>query len=72
MSEWTFPTRDAVLVSAILVAGIAIPGLLRGFLHEMGYDLLGSVVFVVGYGTMVFLLWYGWIRPLDITGPAEQ
>ena len=44
----------------------------RGLLAERGFDLLGSVVFIFGYGTMVTLLWWGWVRPLDITGPSER
>ena len=64
--------RDVLLVIALLVVGIGGSGIARGLLHEQGYDALGSVVFVMGYGTMVFLLWYGWIRPLDITGPKGR
>jgi hypothetical protein len=30
------------------------------------------VVFVVGYAGMVVLVWWGWVRPLDITGPAGR
>jgi hypothetical protein len=62
-------TRDVLLVAVILLVGIGGSGLMRGLLVERGYDAIGSAVFVVGYGTMVVLLWYGWVRPLDITGP---
>ncbi|MFT4921399.1 MAG: hypothetical protein ACI8XM_000596, partial [Haloarculaceae archaeon] len=24
------------------------------------------------YGTMIGVLWYGWVRPLDLTGPTES
>lgn len=64
--------RSRLLVIALLVAGIGGSGIARGLLHEQGYEALGSAVFVVGYGTMVFLLWYGWVRPLDITGPSGR
>jgi len=64
--------RDTLLIISLLVIGIGGSGLARGLLAERGYDALGSVIFVMGYGTMVFLLWYGWIRPLDITGPSER
>jgi hypothetical protein len=63
--------RDTLLVVLILVLGIGGSGLARGFLTERGHDVLGSAVFVLGYGTMVVLLWWGWLRPLDITGPSE-
>jgi len=64
--------RDTLLIILLLVLGIGGSGLARGLLAEQGYDALGSTVFVIGYGTMVFLLWYGWIRPLDITGPSGR
>jgi len=64
--------RDTMLIILLLLVGIGGSGLARGFLAEQGRGALGSVVFVTGYGTMVVLLWWGWIRPLDITGPSER
>jgi hypothetical protein len=72
MDTDAFLNRDALLVIALLVVGIGGSGIARGLLHEQGYEALGSAVFVMGYGTMVFLLWYGWVRPLDITGPSGR
>jgi hypothetical protein len=63
--------RDTALILSLLVLGIGGSGLARGVLAERGYDALGSAVFITGYGTMVVLLWWGWLRPLDITGPDE-
>lgn len=65
-------TRDKVLLLTILFVGIAGTGLARRFLGELGYDGVGEIVFVLGYGGMVFAIWYGWIRPLDITGPQGR
>jgi hypothetical protein len=72
MDADAFLTRDTLLVILLLVIGIGGSGLARGLLAEQGYNALGSAVFVLGYGTMVFLLWWGWIRPLDITGPSGR
>jgi len=72
MDTDTFLSQDTLLVIAILVVGIGGSGIARGLLVERGFDALGSVVFVLGYGTMVVLLWWGWVRPLDITGPSER
>jgi len=72
MDADAFLSRDTMLIILLLVLGIGGSGLARGLLAEQGYDVLGSAVFVVGYGTMVFLLWWGWIRPLDITGPSGR
>jgi hypothetical protein len=64
-------TRNNLLLALVLLVGVAGSGLARRWLGEAGYDVLGSVVFVLGYGGMVLLIWYAWIRPLNITGPAE-
>ncbi len=63
-------TRDRLLLAAVLVVGIAGTGIVRRQLGVLGYNGLGRLVFILGYGVTVFLVWYGWIRPLDITGPA--
>jgi hypothetical protein len=62
-------TRDKLLVAALLLVGIAGSGIARRILGELGYSDLGAIVYILGYGGMVFALWYGWIRPMNITGP---
>ena len=64
--------RDAVLLALVLFVGVAGPGLARRFLGEAGYTNLGRLVFLLGYGAMVVVVWYVWIRPLDITGPSGR
>ncbi|KTG09360.1 hypothetical protein AUR64_16400 [Haloprofundus marisrubri] len=71
-SDGRLLTRDNLLLILILFVGIAGTGIVRRLLGELGYNGIGRVVFVIGYGGMIFALWYGWIRPLDITGPAER
>ncbi|EJN59380.1 hypothetical protein [Halogranum rubrum] len=63
---------DRVLVLAILFVGVVGSGLARWFLGNAGYPTLGSFVFVSGYATMVFVLWYGWLREMDLTGPGGR
>lgn len=65
-------TRDKLLLVTILVLGIAGSGIARRLLGELGYNEVGRVVFILGYGGMILALWYGWVRPLDITGPTER
>ncbi|QOS12480.1 uncharacterized protein HfgLR_11715 [Haloferax gibbonsii] len=64
-------SRGNLLLAAVVTLGIVLPGVARRFLGEAGYTDLGMVVFVLGYAGMVFVVWYGWIRPLDITGPSQ-
>ncbi|MFC7202480.1 hypothetical protein ACFQJC_03065 [Haloferax namakaokahaiae] len=65
-------TRSRLLLIAVVTGGIIVPGLLRRFLGEAGYTDLGMLVFVLGYAGMVVVVWYGWLRPMDITGPEDQ
>jgi hypothetical protein len=63
-------SRRVLSLVAVLAVGVVGSGLARYTLGTLGYEALGSAVYVVGYATMVVVVWYGWIRPLDITGPA--
>ena len=64
-----FFSSDTALLALILLVGIAGSGVARWGLGQLGLDTLGMLVFVMGYGGMVIVLYLGWIRPLDITGP---
>lgn len=61
--------ESTLLLIGVLFVGIVGSGLARWLFGTAGYNTLGRFVFVLGYGTMVLTLWYGWLRPLDITGP---
>ncbi|XVH32277.1 hypothetical protein ACNS7O_03585 [Haloferacaceae archaeon DSL9] len=66
-----FLTADRALLIAIILVGIIGSGVAAWAFGRAGYSDIGQVVFVIGYGGMVFAIWYGWIRPLDIRGPEE-
>lgn len=53
-----------------LAAGVIVPGLADYALSAAGYPSMGTVVWVVGYLTMALVVWYRWLRPIDLTGPA--
>ena len=48
-----------------LVTGIIVPGVLDYLFSTAGLPQIGAVVWTVGYGIMIFILWYGWVRPID-------
>ncbi|WP_423750641.1 hypothetical protein [Salinirarus marinus] len=72
MASRTLRTRNTLLLAVVLVSGVVLPGLARWWLGTLGLDTLGSAVFTVGYATAAFVVWYGWIRPIDFTGSAER
>lgn len=65
-------TRDNVALVALLLAGVVGSGLMRYWFGRLGMPTLGTIVFVLGYGAMVAAAWYGWVRPLDLTGPGNE
>ena len=61
--------RDTVGLGLTLVAVVVVPGLASAVISSLGYDGLDSLVWAVGYGSGALLVWYVWIRPLDISAP---
>lgn len=54
----------------VLVTGIVVPGVMNyAFSVVLDQQMLGRLVWVLGYTLMIAVIWYGWIRPLDFTGP---
>lgn len=55
----------------VLVTGITVPGLLVYWLSSIGASQLGEIVWALGYGTTILVIWYVWIRPIEfgLTGP---
>jgi hypothetical protein len=62
-------TRRAFVV--VVLAGVAGTGILVRLVTAAGYPTLASLCWAVGYGGMVLVLWYGWLRPLDLTGGTD-
>jgi len=50
----------------VIGVGIVGTGLLVSVLARADLGTLGTVVWVAGYGTTVLVLWWGWLRPLDL------
>lgn len=63
--------REKLAPVLAALAVIVLPGLASFALDEAGYQTVGSAVWAIGYGTGILMLWYVWIRPLDITGPES-
>lgn len=64
-------TRSSrVQLGLVLVVGIVVPGFADYVLSTAGYPSVGMVVWAFGYLTMALVVWYRWLRPLDLSGPA--
>jgi hypothetical protein len=57
----------------VLATGIVVPGVLNYYVSAvLGQQMLGRVVWVIGYTAMVLVIWYVWLRPLDFVGPERD
>jgi hypothetical protein len=56
----------------VITGTIVLPGLLVYILEAYGLSTFGDFIWIIGYGTGIFVAWYIWIRPLDLVGASEQ
>ena len=61
--------NNTIALGLTVAAVVIVPGVANWYLSQLGYPWVGSAVWATGYGLGVILIWYEWIRPLDITGP---
>lgn len=57
-------------LALVLFVTVAVPGVADYFLSAAGYDTLGMIVWIGGYGAGILLIWLVWVRPIDFHGPV--
>lgn len=62
--------REKLAFGLVLAAIVVVPGLATAVINSLGYSTLGSITWVIGYGSGVFAIWFVWLRPLDLRGPS--
>ncbi|MXR43099.1 hypothetical protein GRX01_17355 [Halobaculum sp. WSA2] len=68
--KYPFGLSSRLLFVVVVVVGIIGPGLAVYALDNAGLRLLSDIVWLTGYGTTIFVVWYIWLRPLDFTGSS--
>ncbi|QSG04027.1 hypothetical protein [Natranaeroarchaeum sulfidigenes] len=53
----------------LVAVGVVVPGIVARYLNEVGYGVIGTFIFGMSFFALVFIAWYIWIRPIDLTGP---
>ncbi|MFB6073776.1 MAG: hypothetical protein ABEJ89_02045 [Haloarculaceae archaeon] len=69
MAERSAARGRIVEFALTVVAIILVPGLAHFVLSGLGYPTVGTLTWVVGYGSGALYVWYRWIRPLNIVAP---
>ena len=68
--QYPFGLSSRQLFFLVVVVGLIGPGFAVNILDRANLRLLSDIVWVVGYGSTIFVLWFIWIRPLDLVGPS--
>lgn len=56
----------------VVLVGLIGPGLLVYTFEQANLSAVADLVWIVGYGTTVFVVWFIWLRPLDFAGSSAQ
>lgn len=56
----------------VLAAGVALSGIADFALTQAGYAGLGAYVWATGYAGTILLLFFLYVRPLELTGPDGE
>ena len=70
--EYPFGLSSWQLVVLVVLVGFIGPGFLVYALEEVNLPVVADIVWLVGYGTSVLVVWFVWIRPLDLVGSSGQ
>jgi len=70
--QYPFGISSRLWFVVVVVVGLIGPGLLVYALEKVSLSAIGDLVWIVGYGTTVFVVWFFWIRPLDMVGSSGQ
>lgn len=70
--EYPFGLSSRQLFVFVVIIGLIGPGLLVTVLESANLSTLANVVWITGYGTTIFVVWYIWVRPIDFTGSRPQ
>lgn len=67
MIELTSKVKFAI----ILTVGIVVPGTLAYAFSMSEFSQVGTIIWVLGYGATIVVIWYNWVRPInfEIIGP---
>ncbi|WP_436923442.1 hypothetical protein [Halosimplex amylolyticum] len=62
--------RGDIALALALLVGIALTGQVAGLVRSVGFSAASGLVWPIGYGSIVLVAWYVWIRPIDLRAPT--
>lgn len=70
--QYPFGLSSPQFAVLVVLVGLIGPGLLVYTLEQANLSGVADLVWIVGYGTTVFVVWFIWLRPLDFAGSSAQ
>jgi hypothetical protein len=70
--EYPFGLSRLQFAGFVMVVGLIGPGFLVYALEQANLSGVADFVWMVGYGTTIFVVWFIWLRPLNLVGPSGQ
>ncbi|MBX0297903.1 hypothetical protein [Haloarcula nitratireducens] len=70
--EHPFGLMSPQFAVLVVLVGLIGPGLLVHTFEEANLSAVADLVWIVGYGTTIFVVWFIWVRPLDLVGSSAQ
>lgn len=64
--------REKLAFGLAVAAVVIVPGLASWVIHSLGHSTLGTITWMIGYGSGIIAMWYIWIRPLDLRPPSGR
>lgn len=68
--RYPFGLSSYQLFFFVVLVGLITPGLVVYFLETANLSGVADLVWIVGYGTTIFVVWFIWIRPIDLIGSS--
>lgn len=59
--------RTVLVVGAIASVGIVVTGVMVNLLERVGPSGSADIMWILGYGMTIFVLWYLFVRPIDFS-----
>jgi hypothetical protein len=70
--QYLFGLSSPQFAVLVVLVGLIGPGLLVYTLEQANLSTVADLVWIVGYGTTIFVVWFIWLRPLDFSGSSTQ
>jgi hypothetical protein len=57
-------------LAGVFVGAMVVTGLLDYVVYNAGYEGIATVIWALGYGTVILGAWFVWFRPLEFDDPS--